>query len=45
MHLEDRKLLTSIAELGVDPLPGIIMSEYTSLGIGASTDQLLIRKH
>ena len=45
MHLEDRKLLTSIAELGVDRLPGIIMSEYTSLGIGGSTDLLLIRKH
>ena len=45
MRLEDCKLLASVAELGVEHLPGISLSEYTSLGIGGTTDLLLIREH
>ncbi len=45
MRLEDRQLLAAIASLGVERTPGIALSEYTSLGIGGTTDLLLIRKH
>src|SRR5215470_3780729 len=45
MRLEDRQLLAAIAELGVEHQAGISLSEYTSLGIGGTTDLLLIRKH
>jgi UDP-N-acetylmuramate dehydrogenase len=45
MRLEDPKLLTSVAALGVEHRPGILLSECTSLGIGGTTDLLLIRKH
>jgi len=45
MRLEDSKLFTSIAELGVEHHASIAMSEYTSLGIGGTTDLLLIKKH
>src|SRR5262252_9153553 len=45
MRLEDRQLQVAIAELGVDLQAGISLSEYTSLGIGGTTDLLLIRKH
>ncbi|HWT87276.1 MAG TPA: UDP-N-acetylmuramate dehydrogenase [Candidatus Angelobacter sp.] len=45
MRLEDSKLRAAIAELGVEYQPAIAMSEYTSLGIGGTTDLLLIKKH
>src|SRR5437016_13488089 len=45
MRLEDSKLRAAIAELGVEYQPAIGMSEYTSLGIGGTTDLLLIKKH
>ena len=45
MRLEDSNLLASISELGVERHAGIAMSEYTSLGIGGTTDLLLIKKH
>jgi len=45
MRLEDPKLRAAIAALGVEHQPAIAMSEYTSLGIGGTTDLLLIGKH
>src|SRR5215470_13050182 len=45
MRLEDRQLLAAIAGLNVEHQSGISLSEYTSLGIGGTTDLLLIRKH
>ena len=45
MRLEDRQLLTAITSLGVEHKPGISLSKYTSLGIGGTTDLLLIRQH
>jgi len=45
MRLEDSNLLAAITALGVEREPGISLSEYTSLGIGGTTDLLLIRKH
>ena len=45
MRLEDRQLLASMTSLGVEHEPGISLSEYTSLGIGGTTDLLLIKKH
>ena len=45
MRLEDSKLRAAIAELGVERQPAIAMSEYTSLGIGGTTDLLLIKRH
>jgi len=45
MRLDDSKLRAAIAELGVEHQPAIAMSEYTSLGIGGTTDLLLIKKH
>jgi len=45
MRLEDRQLLASIAALNVEHKPGVTLSEYTSLGIGGTTDLLLIKQH
>src|SRR3981189_2939849 len=45
MRLEDSKLLAAVAELGVEHRPGLPLSEPPSLGIGGTTDLLLIRKH
>src|SRR5437868_1703577 len=45
MRLEDSKLRAAIAELGVEHQPAIAMSEYTSLGIGGTTDLLLMKRH
>jgi len=45
MRLEDPKLRAAIAALGVEHQPAIAMSEYTSLGIGGTTDLLLIQRH
>jgi UDP-N-acetylmuramate dehydrogenase len=45
MRLEDRQLLAAIASLGVEHKPGISLSKYTSLGIGGTTDLLLIKQH
>ncbi|MBS1865706.1 MAG: UDP-N-acetylmuramate dehydrogenase, partial [Acidobacteria bacterium] len=39
------QLLGKIAALGVGHQAGIALSEYTSLGIGGTTDLLLIKKH
>jgi len=45
MRLDDRQLLAAVASLGIEHQPGISLSEYTSLGIGGTTDLLLIKKH
>jgi UDP-N-acetylmuramate dehydrogenase len=45
MRLEDRQVLAAIASLGVEHQPGVSLSEYTSLGIGGTTDLLLIKSH
>ncbi len=45
MRLEDRQLLASIASLGVEHKPGVSLSKYTSLGIGGTTDLLLVKQH
>src|SRR6202522_3976501 len=43
MRISD-KLGARLQELGVDLRPSVPLSEKTSLGIGGSTDQLLLRK-
>src|ERR1700724_984944 len=43
MRISD-KLATRLKELGVELRPAVPLSEKTSLGIGGSTDQLLLRK-
>ncbi|HYK40683.1 MAG TPA: UDP-N-acetylmuramate dehydrogenase [Candidatus Eremiobacteraceae bacterium] len=45
MRLENREVLAAIASLEVEHRTGVFLSEYTSLGIGGTTDLLLIRKH
>ena len=40
----DEKLGARLQELGVELRPGVPLSEKTSLGIGGSTDQVLLRK-
>jgi UDP-N-acetylmuramate dehydrogenase len=45
MRLEGSQLLACIAELDVEHRPAISLSKYTSLGIGGTTDLLLIRRH
>jgi UDP-N-acetylmuramate dehydrogenase len=45
MRLEEPKLLDALAELGVERRPGIALSGETSLGIGGTTDLLLIHRH
>src|ERR1700691_1549378 len=43
MRISDR-LATRLKELGVELRPAVPLSEKTSLGIGGTTDQLLLRK-
>src|ERR1700740_1816453 len=45
MRISDPKLLTSLAELGIELRPAAKLSELTSLGIGGTTDLLRITKH
>jgi UDP-N-acetylmuramate dehydrogenase len=45
MRLKDSKLLSAVAELGVEHRLGLPLSEHTSLGIGGTTDLFLIRNH
>jgi len=45
MRLSDPKLLAALPELDVERIAGASLSERTSLGIGGSTDLLLIRRH
>ncbi|HUI74957.1 MAG TPA: UDP-N-acetylmuramate dehydrogenase [Candidatus Acidoferrum sp.] len=45
MRIENPTLVTAIAELGVELQHGVTLSEYTSFGIGGTTDLLRIRSH
>ncbi len=45
MKLTDPKLLAALPELGVERISSAPLAERTSLGIGGSTDLLLIRRH
>src|SRR5215472_864232 len=45
MRINDPKLLAQLAELGVELRPAAKLSEFTSLGIGGTTDLLRIAKH
>ncbi len=45
MRIEDAKILAALPNLDVDRLEGASLTEYTSLGIGGTTDILLIKRH
>jgi len=45
MRITDPKLLAALAELNVQHLAGASLAERTSLGIGGTTDVLLVRRH
>ncbi|HWX37961.1 MAG TPA: UDP-N-acetylmuramate dehydrogenase [Candidatus Sulfotelmatobacter sp.] len=45
MRIDDSKLLAAIGALSVEHKPGVSLSELTSLGIGGTSDILLVRKH
>jgi UDP-N-acetylmuramate dehydrogenase len=45
MRLSDPHLLAALPALGVDRIAGAPLAERTSLGIGGTTDLLLIHKH
>jgi len=45
MRSSDPTLLGALAALGVDHEPGVSMADKTSLGIGGTSDLLLILKH
>jgi UDP-N-acetylmuramate dehydrogenase len=44
MRISDKPIAACLKELGVELRPGVPLSEKTSLGIGGTTDQLLLRK-
>jgi UDP-N-acetylmuramate dehydrogenase len=45
MRLNDNALLARLKELGVEVRPGVSLKEKTSLEIGGTTDQLLLRHY
>jgi UDP-N-acetylmuramate dehydrogenase len=45
MQLNDPRLLAALPELCVERVPGASLAERTSLGIGGTTDLLLLRRH
>ncbi len=45
MKLEAPNILAALPGLGVERVAGALLSERTSLGIGGTTDLLLIRRH
>jgi UDP-N-acetylmuramate dehydrogenase len=45
MRIEDPKLQADLAQLGVELRARASMRDYTSLGIGGTTDLLIIRQH
>jgi len=45
MRISDPKLLAAIGALGVEHQLGVSLAEKTSLGIGGTSDVLVIRKH
>jgi UDP-N-acetylmuramate dehydrogenase len=44
MRISDKPIAARLKELGVELRPGVPLSEKTSLGIGGTTDQLLLRQ-
>jgi UDP-N-acetylmuramate dehydrogenase len=44
MRISGKPIAARLKELGVELRPGVPLSEKTSLGIGGTTDQLLLRK-
>jgi len=45
MKLSDPRILSALPQLGVERIGGASLAERTSLGIGGTTDLLLIRRH
>lgn len=45
MRIENPKLIAALPELGVELRPGVSMAAMTTLGIGGTTDLLLIKQH
>jgi UDP-N-acetylmuramate dehydrogenase len=45
MRIDDAKILAALPALGVELEHGVSLAELTSLGIGGTTDLLLIAKH
>ena len=45
MKLSDPRILSALPQLGVERVSGASLAERTSLGIGGTTDLLLIRQH
>ena len=45
MKLNDPRILTALPELGVERIGGASLADRTSLGIGGTTDLLLVRRH
>src|SRR6202142_4177677 len=44
MRISDQPIAAKLAALGVELSPGVAMTEKTSLGIGGTTDLLVLRK-
>ncbi len=45
MRIENPKLIAALPELGVELRPGVSLAAMTTLGIGGTTDLLLIQQH
>ncbi len=45
MRIENPKLIAAFPELGVELRPGVQLATLTSLGIGGTTDLLLLQQH
>src|SRR5690348_14932342 len=45
MKLNDPRILKALPELGVERIGGASLADRTSLGIGGTTDLLLVRRH
>ena len=45
MRIESPRILAAFRDLGVEHLPGALLAELTSLGIGGTTDLLRMREH
>src|SRR5487761_1730043 len=45
MKLSDPRILAALPELGVERIARATLADRTSLGIGGTTDLLLIRRH
>ena len=43
MRISDPNLIGALAALGVEHKPGVSLAEKTSLGIGGTSDMLVIR--